>query len=77
MTLGSIFSYLSFQLFVPLLFTLSVVAFLWGMCLYIVAGGKDEELSLRGKSVMLYGLLVLVVTMVIYGLLALFRAQAG
>jgi hypothetical protein len=75
MTLGAIVSFLSFQFLVPLLFAISVVAFSWGACLNIVAGSRDDELSDRGKTVMLYGLLALLVTMVLYGLLSLLRAE--
>ncbi len=77
MAIGGAVSYLFFQLVVPVLFTASLVSFLWGMSLYFIAGGQDDELSGRGKTVMLYGLLSLIVTMVFYGLLSLVRAELG
>lgn len=77
MTIGSVLSYIFFQLLVPLCFTISAVTFLWGACLYIISGSQDEELGEKGKAVMLYGLLALIVTMVGYGILSLIRAQAG
>jgi|GEM_PF-3703702 len=69
MSIGTIVSYFFFQLLVPFLFTLAVACFLWGLCLSTFAGGHDEELAERGKTVMLYGLLTLGAAILVYTLL--------
>lgn len=63
MTLGALISYVLFQLLIPLLFLLSLLTFVWGTFLVFVAGGADEELADTGKSLMLYGVAWLAITM--------------
>ena len=50
---------------IPLLFTLSFVVFLWGLFLYVIAGGHDEHLREEGKVLLLYGFVVFVVVVLI------------
>ncbi len=69
MSLGALFSYISFQLLVPILFSIAVVAFIWGTFMYFIAGSTDEEMQEKGKVVMLYGLLVFVVMALVWGIL--------
>lgn len=71
MTFGSLISYSLFELLVPALFTISFVAFLWGVFLYIIAGSQDEEMQERGKTVMLYALLFFVFMVLVWGLLGI------
>ncbi len=73
MTIGSIAAYFFFQLFIPILFTASIASFAWGAGLFLLAGGYDEELADHGKTVMLYGLIVLALTFILHILLSLAR----
>lgn len=41
---------------IPILFTISFVVFVWGLFLYVIAGGHDEHLREQGKALLLYGL---------------------
>lgn len=46
------------EIVVPLIFALSFVVFVWGAFLYFIAGTHDEAGKEKGKSIMLYGILV-------------------
>lgn len=50
---------------IPLLFTLSFVVFMWGLFLYIIAGGHDEHLREEGKVLLLYGFVVFLIVVLI------------
>lgn len=39
---------------IPLFFTLSFVVFVWGLFLYVIAGGHDEHFKEEGKALVLY-----------------------
>ncbi len=52
-------TYIVFGLAVPLGFTASFITFVWGTFQYFMGGTQDEEAREKGKSLMLYGLLVL------------------
>jgi hypothetical protein len=56
--LAGTLSFLFFDLAVPALFSLSFVVFIWGMFLYFIPGGHDEAAKEKGKSIMLYGILI-------------------
>ena len=64
-------SYLAFGLAIPLGFTASFITFVWGTFQYFMGGTQDEEAREKGKSLMLYGLLVLIVTAATWGLFQL------
>jgi hypothetical protein len=50
---------------IPLLFTVSFVVFLWGLFLYVIAGGHDEHLREEGKVLLLYGFVVFLIVVLI------------
>ncbi len=62
--MSNVFSIIS-TFIIPLLFTLSFVVFLWGLFLYVIAGGHDEHLREEGKVLLLYGFVVFVVVVLI------------
>jgi|CXWL01.1.fsa_nt_gi hypothetical protein len=49
----------------PLLFTVSFVVFIWGLFLYVIAGGHDEHLREQGKVLLLYAFVTFVVVALI------------
>lgn len=57
---------------VPLIFALAFIVFIWGIFLYFVSGGHDEEKRERGKSLMLWGLIGFFVMVSVWGLVNLF-----
>ncbi len=66
---GSIVEYALFGLIVPLVFSVAFVVFIWGSLQYFIAGGHDEEAREKGKSLMFYAFLVLLVLFAVWGLL--------
>ena len=50
---------------IPLLFTVSFVVFLWGLFLYVIAGGHDEHLREEGKVLLLYAFVVFLIVVLI------------
>ena len=69
MALSGLFSYGVFLLLVPTLFSVAMVAFIWGAFMYVIAGSTDEEMQEKGKVVMLYGLLAFVFMVFVWGIL--------
>lgn len=53
---------------VPVIFALAFVVFIWGIFLYFIAGGHDEEKRGRGKQLMLWGILGFFVMVSVWGL---------
>ncbi|MEK7162538.1 MAG: hypothetical protein AAB730_01610 [Patescibacteria group bacterium] len=51
----------------PLLFILATIVFLWGVILYITAGG-DEEKRKEGRNYIIYGLIGLFVMVAVWGI---------
>lgn len=70
--IGKLLSYLVFELFLPLMFTVAFVVFIWGSFQYFIAGAHDEEAREKGKSVMFYGLLMFALMVIIWAVLRLF-----
>ena len=66
--IGGTLSYTVFALVVPLLFSLSFVVFVWGALQYIIAGGHDEEAREKGKSLILYGLIIFLVMFLLWSI---------
>lgn len=60
---------------IPILITLGVVYFIYGVITYVIA--KDEEAKSRGRNVMIYGLIGLAVIVSVWGLVNLLKATFG
>lgn len=56
------------SILVPLIFALAFFVFIWGVFLYFISGGHDEEKQAKGKSLMLYGLIGFFVMVSVWGL---------
>ena len=54
---------------IPLIVSLAVVAFLWGVMLFVLNAGNDEGRK-KGKDVMIYGIIGLAVMVSYLGLVA-------
>ncbi|HYD93378.1 MAG TPA: hypothetical protein VEB18_02905 [Candidatus Paceibacterota bacterium] len=65
MSLGALASYFVFQLLIPLIFTVIVVTFIWGVFLHFTAGA-DGELGEKGKVFMVWGLVALVIIFLLW-----------
>ena len=64
------------DLLVPLLITLAVVMFFWGLVKYI-ANASDEAAKGEGKTLMIWGMIALFVMVALWGILGWFQSQLG
>lgn len=53
---------------VPLIFAVAFIVFIWGVFLYFIAGGHNEEQQGKGKSLMLWGLIGFFLMVSVWGL---------
>ncbi|HEY0010438.1 MAG TPA: pilin [Candidatus Paceibacterota bacterium] len=53
---------------VPVIFALALVVFIWGVFVYFVAGGHNDEQRDKGKKLMLYGILGIFIMVSVWGL---------
>lgn len=56
------------DLLIPIIITLAVVIFFWGLALFLVKVDEEKE---KGRTLMIYGILVLFVMIAIWGLVEL------
>ena len=54
-------------LLIPILFILATIVFIWGIILYVTAGG-DEEKRKEGRKFIIYGLIGLFVMVAVWGI---------
>ncbi len=69
-TIGTVQNLLS--LIPTIIITIAVITFMWGIIQYITA--KDEAKQKEARSVMLYGIIVIVVMVSIWGIVALVQS---
>lgn len=65
------------NILIPLIFALAFLLFLWGVFVYFIFGGGDEEKREKGKMFMLYGLIGLVVMVAVWGIVNLLISILG
>jgi hypothetical protein len=63
--------------FVPLIFALAFLVFLWGVFQYFIVGGADEEKREQGRSLMIWGLIGFFVMVSVWGLVNLLVNTIG
>ncbi|MFA5830669.1 MAG: pilin [Candidatus Paceibacterota bacterium] len=64
------------NLLVPIVSTLVVIFFFWGLAMYVLAAG-DEEKAKEGKSIMIWGVLALFVMVTIWGIIGFMQNTIG
>lgn len=62
-------------LIVPLLFTIALLVFLWGIANAWIIGGGDSASVEKGKKIALAGIIGLIVMSAVWGIVALIRAS--
>lgn len=60
---------------VPILIIIGVIFFIWGVITYVIA--QDEEAKTRGRDLMIYGLIGLMVIVSMWGLVAILKNTFG
>ena len=61
---------------IPIVFSLALLAFFWGLVKYIFAQG-NEEAKADGKKIMLWGLIALFVGAMVWGIIEFARSSLG
>jgi len=71
--IGSVISIVN--ILIPLLMTLAVAAFFWGLVKVLWGGG--EEASSNGKTLMIWGVITLFVMVAVFGLIQFIAGNLG
>ncbi len=58
---------------VPLLFAIAFIVFIWGVFVYFIQGGADEEKRETGKGLMLWGIIGFFIMVSVWGLVNILR----
>ena len=58
---------------IPILITLAVIAFFWGVAKYVIQGAHDEKSREQGKQIMLWGIVGLFVMVSVWGLVTIVK----
>jgi hypothetical protein len=62
--------------FVPVLFSLAFIVFIWGAFNTFILGATSEDVKEKGKSLMLYGLIGFFVMLSVWGLVGILTRTA-
>ena len=62
------------NLLIPLVIALTFIVFLWGIVQAWILGGGDETKVTQGKQIAIWGIIVFVVMIGVWGILALIRS---
>lgn len=61
----------------PLIASLALLAFVWGLVKFIARAGGDEKAITEGKKLMIWGLVALFIMISVWGILRLFYSELG
>jgi succinate dehydrogenase/fumarate reductase cytochrome b subunit len=64
------------NLVIPIVITLALLLFLWGLVKFMTAAG-DETAQQSGKKLMIWGIVILFVMVTVWGLVALLNSLTG
>ncbi len=56
------------NVFVPVIFALAFIVFIWGIFSYFIAGAEDPAKQEKGKQLIIYGIIGFVVMVSVWGL---------
>lgn len=62
---------------IPLIFVVGIVVFIFGMYLYFIQGGADDEKRNKGKQLLLWSLIGFVLMISVVGIINLLGNSAG
>jgi hypothetical protein len=62
---------------IPILASLALLAFIWGLVKFIARVGGDEKAIQEGKSLMIWGVIALFIMVSIWGILRFFSDSLG
>jgi hypothetical protein len=65
------------QVLIPFIIGIGFLFFVWGMFLYFIMGGADEEKKLKGRMLMVNGTIGFVVIIIFFGVINLLTGSTG
>ena len=65
------------QVLIPFIIGIGFLFFVWGMFLYFIMGGADEEKKLKGRALMVNGTIGFVVIIIFFGIINLLTGSTG
>ena len=73
----AVFLYLINGVFVPVIFAVAFLTFIWGVYRYFILGADNEAEREKGKSFVLWGIIGFVVILSVWGLVGLVSGTLG
>jgi len=65
------------QVLIPFIIGIGFLFFVWGMFLYFIMGGADEEKKVKGRELMVNGTIGFVVIILFFGIINLLTGSTG
>ena len=65
------------NIFVPVIFAIAFIVFVWGAFQTFIMGANDEETKTNGKNLMLWGLIGFFVMVSVWGLVSILTGTVG
>ena len=62
---------------IPFIIAIGFLVFVWGMFMYFIAGGANEEKKEKGKSLMIWAILGFVLIIIFWGVINLLTESTG
>ena len=62
---------------IPFIIGIGFLVFVWGIFLYFIAGGANEESKEKGKSLMIFGIAGFVIIIIFFGIVNLITESTG
>lgn len=62
---------------IPFIIGIGFLVFVWGMFMYFIAGGANDESKEKGKSLMIYATLGFILIIVFWGIINLLATSTG
>ena len=65
------------DILIPFIISIGFLFFVWGMFLYFILGGADDEKKLKGRSLMIHATIGFVVIIIFFGVVNLLTSSTG
>lgn len=65
------------EVLIPFIIGIGFLFFVWGMFLYFIMGGADDEKKVKGRSLMIHAIVGFVVIIIFFGVINLLTSSTG
>lgn len=65
------------DILIPFIIAIGFLAFVWGIFLYFIVGGADEEKKVKGRSLMINATFGFVMIIIFFGVINLITSSTG